>query len=138
MSTGHTAAAGRFPGCTRLLRGPSQVGGQAASSADLPAPPAGERPFHCTLCEKAFNQKSALQVHMKKHTGERPYRCHCCAMGFTQKSNMKLHMKRAHSCTGEAPRPPAVHALRPCPPADSTPCPTASQVSLSSQHTSVP
>uniref|UniRef100_A0A803YC83 C2H2-type domain-containing protein n=1 Tax=Meleagris gallopavo TaxID=9103 RepID=A0A803YC83_MELGA len=55
----------------------------------------GERPFQCTLCEKAFNQKSALQVHMKKHTGERPYKCDYCAMGFTQKSNMKLHMKRA-------------------------------------------
>lgn len=52
------------------------------------------------LCEKAFNQKSALQVHMKKHTGERPYKCDYCAMGFTQKSNMKLHMKRAHGYTG--------------------------------------
>lgn len=61
----------------------------------------GERPFHCTLCEKAFNQKSALQVHMKKHTGERPYRCDYCVMGFTQKSNMKLHMKRAHSFVGK-------------------------------------
>lgn len=61
----------------------------------------GERPFQCTLCEKAFNQKSALQVHMKKHTGERPYKCVCCAMGFTQKSNMKLHMRRAHGYAGE-------------------------------------
>lgn len=66
-----------------------------------PHPPPGERPFHCTLCEKAFNQKSALQVHMKKHTGERPYKCDYCIMGFTQKSNMKLHMKRAHSYTGK-------------------------------------
>ncbi|KAG8504363.1 Zinc finger protein 236, partial [Galemys pyrenaicus] len=61
---------------------------------------AGERPFRCALCEKAFNQKSALQVHMKKHTGERPYKCAHCVMGFTQKSNMKLHMKRAHSYAG--------------------------------------
>lgn len=60
----------------------------------------GERPFQCTLCEKAFNQKSALKVHMKRHTGERPYKCDYCAMGFTQKSNMKLHMKRAHGYTG--------------------------------------
>lgn len=86
--------------------------------------PPGERPFPCTLCEKAFNQKSALQVHVKKHTGERPYRCEHCAMGFTQKSNMKLHVKRAHSYAGErGPRPgggaprvpshqhPAAHAL---------------------------
>lgn len=60
----------------------------------------GERPFPCAVCEKAFNQKSALQVHMKKHTGERPFRCGVCALGFTQKSNMKLHMRRAHSCAG--------------------------------------
>lgn len=66
----------------------------------MTAPP-GERPFPCTLCEKAFNQKSALQVHMKKHTGERPYKCDHCAMGFTQKSNMRLHVKRAHHHAGE-------------------------------------
>lgn len=76
---------------------------EGSSGPDLVALPSGERPFHCTLCEKAFNQKSALQVHMKKHTGERPYKCDYCVMGFTQKSNMKLHMKRAHSYTGEAP-----------------------------------
>lgn len=69
--------------------------------------PPGERPFPCTLCEKAFNQKSALQVHVKKHTGERPYRCEHCAMGFTQKSNMKLHVKRAHSYAGERGARPA-------------------------------
>lgn len=69
----------------------------------------GERPFHCTLCEKAFNQKSALQVHMKKHTGERPYRCDYCVMGFTQKSNMKLHMKRAHSFVGKKSVPEKAH-----------------------------
>lgn len=72
----------------------------------------GERPFHCTLCEKAFNQKSALQVHMKKHTGERPYRCDYCVMGFTQKSNMKLHMKRAHSFVGERLVPEKPHIVR--------------------------
>lgn len=76
-------------------------------SGTLTRVPAGERPFHCTLCEKAFNQKSALQVHLKKHTGERPYKCDYCVMGFTQKSNMKLHMKRAHSYTGEAAFPPS-------------------------------
>lgn len=74
---------------------------KGSSGTDWVALPSGERPFHCTLCEKAFNQKSALQVHMKKHTGERPYKCDYCVMGFTQKSNMKLHMKRAHSYTGE-------------------------------------
>lgn len=85
--------------CAFLLHGLLE----GSSGPDLVALSSGERPFHCTLCEKAFNQKSALQVHMKKHTGERPYKCDYCVMGFTQKSNMKLHMKRAHSYTGEAP-----------------------------------
>lgn len=57
---------------------------------------AGERPFKCTQCDKAFNQKSALQVHMVKHTGKKPFKCELCSIRFTQKSNMKHHMKRSH------------------------------------------
>lgn len=57
---------------------------------------AGERPFKCTQCDKAFNQKSALQVHMVKHTGKKPFKCEVCGIRFTQKSNMKHHMKRSH------------------------------------------
>lgn len=57
---------------------------------------AGERPFKCTQCDKAFNQKSALQVHMVKHTGKKPFKCEMCSIRFTQKSNMKHHMKRMH------------------------------------------
>lgn len=56
----------------------------------------GERPFVCELCKKAFNQKNALQIHMKKHSGEKPYRCTFCTMAFTQKGNLKTHLKRAH------------------------------------------
>lgn len=57
---------------------------------------AGERPFKCNQCDKAFNQKSALQVHMVKHTGKKPFKCELCSIRFTQKSNMKHHMKRSH------------------------------------------
>lgn len=28
----------------------------------------GERPYKCTVCEKAFNQRSSLKVHMNTHT----------------------------------------------------------------------
>lgn len=56
----------------------------------------GERPFGCSICGKAFNQKNALQIHLKKHSGERPHRCQYCDTAFTQKGNLKTHIKRAH------------------------------------------
>lgn len=56
----------------------------------------GERPFVCDICSKAFNQKNALQVHLKKHSGERPHKCPYCEMAFAQKGNLKTHIKRAH------------------------------------------
>jgi hypothetical protein len=56
----------------------------------------GERPFACEICKKAFNQKNALQTHLRKHRGERPHQCDYCSMAFTQKGNLKTHVKRAH------------------------------------------
>ncbi len=56
----------------------------------------GERPYVCEICQKAFNQKNALQIHLKKHTGDRPHKCPYCHMAFTQKGNLKTHIKRAH------------------------------------------
>ena len=56
----------------------------------------GERPFACKLCEKSFNQKNALQIHLKKHSGDKPHKCTYCDNAFTQKGNLKTHIKRAH------------------------------------------
>ena len=58
--------------------------------------PSGERPFRCELCDKSFNQKNALQIHLKKHSGEKPHKCEYCDNAFTQKGNLKTHIKRAH------------------------------------------
>ena len=53
----------------------------------------GERPYKCTACDKAFNQKGALQVHMTRHTGERPHMCDFCPSTFSQKGNLRAHIQ---------------------------------------------
>lgn len=50
----------------------------------------------CGICHKAFNQKNALQIHLKRHSGEKPHKCSYCELAFTQKGNLKTHIKRAH------------------------------------------
>uniref|UniRef100_A0A4W6EA74 C2H2-type domain-containing protein n=1 Tax=Lates calcarifer TaxID=8187 RepID=A0A4W6EA74_LATCA len=50
----------------------------------------GERPYKCTHCGKAFNQKVVLQTHMVRHTGEKPHLCMFCPASFSQKGNLDL------------------------------------------------
>lgn len=54
---------------------------------------AGERPYKCTLCNRAFNQKGALRIHMSKHTGDKPFMCDFCPHVFAQKGNLRAHIK---------------------------------------------
>lgn len=53
----------------------------------------GERPYKCTLCNRAFNQKGALRIHMSKHTGDKPFICDFCPHTFAQKGNLRAHIK---------------------------------------------
>jgi len=56
-------------------------------------PAAGEKPYKCNQCEKAFNQKGALQIHLMKHTGDRPYQCEFCPSKFSQRGNLRAHIQ---------------------------------------------
>ena len=53
----------------------------------------GERPFKCAICNKAFNQKGALQIHMSGHTGDKPHSCDFCPATFSQKGNLRAHIQ---------------------------------------------
>ena len=46
----------------------------------------------CTICNKTFACRSALEIHYRSHTKERPFKCSICSRGFSTKGNMKQHM----------------------------------------------
>lgn len=52
----------------------------------------------CDLCEKKFNLKSNLMLHMRSvHLKERPYECSVCSMGFFIKRHMLGHYMATHT-----------------------------------------
>lgn len=38
-------------------------------------PPAGEKPYKCSVCESAFNRKDKLKRHMLIHEPFKKYKC---------------------------------------------------------------
>lgn len=52
----------------------------------------------CDLCDKKFNLKSNLMLHMRSvHLKERPYECSVCSMGFFIKRHMLGHYMATHT-----------------------------------------
>ena len=63
---------------------------------------AKERPFKCSLCNKAFRDKCNLNAHQRTHTGTVSYRCEICEMLFTRQSSLRRHQRRKHHGVREA------------------------------------
>lgn len=51
-----------------------------------------DRPFECTECTKKFTRKEDLNRHAVLHTGEKPHICSTCGKKFAIKPSLKLHI----------------------------------------------
>lgn len=52
----------------------------------------GEKPYHCSHCDRQFVQVANLRRHLRVHTGERPYACELCSAKFSDSNQLKAHL----------------------------------------------
>lgn len=50
---------------------------------------AGEKPYQCGTCMKAFSDKGNLTAHQSVHSGEKPHIYPICSQAFTRNSSLK-------------------------------------------------
>ena len=67
---------------------------------------AGEKPYICNWegCTWRFARSDELTRHYRKHTGDKPFKCTVCDRAFSRSDHLSLHMKRHWEVSCEASR----------------------------------
>ncbi|XP_023230429.1 zinc finger and BTB domain-containing protein 49-like isoform X2 [Centruroides sculpturatus] len=52
--------------------------------------------YPCNNCNETFGSPSSLKLHMRSHNGEQPFLCSICRKAFSNKSNLTRHKKKFH------------------------------------------
>ena len=50
----------------------------------------------CQVCGKGYSSNETLKRHLKIHTGEKPFKCSVCEKAFNRKESWRYHELYAH------------------------------------------
>jgi hypothetical protein len=53
-------------------------------------------PLECSVCNKKFEKKSRLKVHLRENHINQKVKCDICGRSYTRKSSLKLHTVKKH------------------------------------------
>ncbi|XP_027224572.2 fez family zinc finger protein 2 [Penaeus vannamei] len=75
--------------------GPVTVTFLSPQVTSSPTPPASSgrrrKNAHCHLCDKRFESRYKLKMHVNTHTGARPFTCDVCGKGFMRRTTLNAH-----------------------------------------------
>ena len=67
-----------------------------------------DTPVNCPVCGATVSRARNLKIHMRKHTGEKPFICSVCNKAFRHRASYRLHLKHKCCSSCDSGREPVV------------------------------